>query len=230
MSPFLISGVNLQKATTTRRYWTARKKLDKVFNLLQEINWTMGDLLYYAFRVKDEDGHKIKKRSEAHAKMASRFLGGFCNCKYGLAEIVEIWVKSPWGIPNLKRGRWERNAMFSVEHEFRSLKPAKPEITPFVVQIVREQLGKDIQNAVKENGLHTFTTGYGDISDNYYGGQTMAETVELFKGHQVTNLSPGIFWLRVPFRKSFFYPRVQCNDFLSGISRDHLVYKVTPNP
>ena len=56
--------------------------------------------------------------------------------------------------------------MFSVEHEFRSLKPARP--------------------AKKENGLHTFTTGVGDISDNYYGGQTMAETVELSKRHQPT--------------------------------------------
>ena len=33
--------------------------------------------------------------------------------------------------------------------------------------IVREQLRKDIQNAVKkENEFHTFTTGVNDISDN----------------------------------------------------------------
>ncbi|KAF8239056.1 hypothetical protein L208DRAFT_1374943 [Tricholoma matsutake] len=111
-SPVPISADNLvgDRENTTRAYLTVREKLDKVFGLLKEVNWTMGDLLYYAFHTKDEGRHKIKKRSQTHAKMASRFLGGFC--KYGPAEIVEIWVKSPWGIP--KRGHWERDEIQSL--------------------------------------------------------------------------------------------------------------------
>jgi hypothetical protein len=72
-------------------------KLDEVLHLLQGLSWTMGDLLYFAFRVKDEKGNKIKNQSESHAKMASKFLGGFC--RHSPAEVVELWVKSPWGIP-----------------------------------------------------------------------------------------------------------------------------------
>ena len=72
-------------------------KLDEVLQLLQGLGWTMGDLLYFVFQVKDEKGNKIKNRSKSHAKMASKFLGGFC--RHSPAEVVELWVKSPWGIP-----------------------------------------------------------------------------------------------------------------------------------
>jgi hypothetical protein len=64
-------------APSVRKHKTPRMKLDEVLQLLQGLSWTMGDLLYFAFRVKDEKGNKIKNRSESHAKMASKFLGGF---------------------------------------------------------------------------------------------------------------------------------------------------------
>ena len=108
-------------------------------------------------------------RSEAHMQMASKFLGGFC--KHAPADIVEIWVKSPWGIP--KKGRWERNAMFSMDHDFRLLKPVHPGITSFAVQIVKEQLEKDIQQSVKKSGGLQVTETYhlfeplGWIYNNY---------------------------------------------------------------
>ena len=113
--------------------------------------------------------------------MASKFVGGFC--KHTPADINEIWVKSPWGIP--KKGCWERNAMFSIDHDFQSLKPARPGITSFAVQIVQEQLERDIQQAVKKSGgLHTFTTGGQVISDDNYGAQTFAQTTSIFKERQ----------------------------------------------
>jgi hypothetical protein len=152
-----------------------------VFKLLQDFNWTIGDFLYHAFRVRDEKGDIIKSRSEAHAKMASRFLTGLC--RHTPAHIVEIWVKSPWGIP--KKGHQERDAMFSTEHDFRTLKAARPGLTSFAVQIVREQLEKDIRRAVqKASGLHTFTTGARKISEENYGAQTFTETMEILKQHQ----------------------------------------------
>ena len=113
--------------------------------------------------------------------MASKFLGGFC--KHASVDIVEIWVKSPWGIP--KKGRWEWNGMFSMDHDFRLLKPARPGITSFAIQIVQEQLEKDIQWAVKKSGgLHTFTTGGQAISDDNYGAQTFAQTTSILKERQ----------------------------------------------
>ena len=100
---------------TSKRPWrTHKSKLNEVFKLLQDFNWTLGDFLYFTFRDKDEHGRKIKDRSEAHTQMASKFLGGFC--KHASVDIVEIWVKSPWGIP--KKGRWEWNGMFSMDHDF----------------------------------------------------------------------------------------------------------------
>ena len=78
--------------------------------------------------------------------------------------------------------------MFSVEHEFRSLKPARP--------------------AKKENGLHTFTTGVGDISDNYYGGQTMAETVELSKRYQPTIACDFLVKLDTPHSRNHGKARI----------------------
>ena len=42
--------------------------------------------------------------------------------------------------------------MFLMDHDFRLLKPVRPGITSFAVQIVKEQLEKDIQQSVKKSG------------------------------------------------------------------------------
>jgi hypothetical protein len=60
--------------------------------------------------------------------MESKVLGGFC--RYSPAEVVELWVKSPWETP--KKGRWERDTMFSMEKDFRKVKPAQPGITSLI--------------------------------------------------------------------------------------------------
>ena len=130
----LITHPDAQVHTSKRPWWLHKSKLNEVFKLLQEFNWTLADFLYFIFWDKDEHGRKIKDWSEAHMQMASKFLGGFC--KHAPANIVEIWVKSPWGI--LKKGHWERNAMFSMDHDFRLLKPAWPGITSFAFQIVKD--------------------------------------------------------------------------------------------
>lgn len=175
------ASTDIPSTTSRRKYRKDQDKLEAIFKLLQDFNWTIGDFLYLAFRVKDEKGAVVKNRSEAHAKMASRFLAGLC--KHTPAHIVEIWVKSPWGIP--KKGRLERNAMFSTDRDFRMLKAARPGLTSFAVQIVREQLEKDIQKAVKRSsGLHTFTTGARKIADENYGAQTFMEATAVLQQHQ----------------------------------------------
>lgn len=113
--------------------------------------------------------------------MASKFLGGFC--QHSPAEIVELWVKNPWGIP--KKGWWERDFLFSTEKDFHEIKSAGPGITSFAVQIVQEQLDKDIRKSVKKtSGLHTFTTGARAISDDNYGAETFEETTAILKESQ----------------------------------------------
>ena len=65
------------------------------------------------------------------------------------------------------------------------VKPAWPGITSFAVQIVQEQLEKDIWKSVKKtSGLHTFTTGAQDISEDNYSAQTFRETMAILKENQ----------------------------------------------
>ncbi|KAF8224131.1 hypothetical protein L208DRAFT_1313037 [Tricholoma matsutake] len=84
-------------STLAWKHKTPQMKLDEVFHLLQQLSWAIADLLYFTFWVKDENGKIIRVQSEVHTKMASKFLGGFC--RHSPAEIVELWVKNPWGIP-----------------------------------------------------------------------------------------------------------------------------------
>jgi hypothetical protein len=79
-----------QKGTRKRRQ-ANDEKLEKVLQLLHSMRWSIRDFIYYAFRIKDEDGKVFTKRSPRHSKMASKFLGGFCN--HTPAKIVELWVK-----------------------------------------------------------------------------------------------------------------------------------------
>jgi hypothetical protein len=152
-----------------------------LFRQLQDFGWTLGDFLYYVFQDKDEQGEKITSRSDMHTQMASKFVGGFC--KHSPVDIIEIWVRSPWGIP--KEGRWERDEMFSIEVDFRKVKPARPGITSFAVQMVFEKLERDIREGVKKaNGLHTFTTGACKMINDNFGAQTFLDATTALKEHQ----------------------------------------------
>ena len=79
-SPFPISVENLvrNQEKATRTYRTVREKLDKVLSLLQEINWTMGELLYHAFRIEDENKQKAFDHMLFSKYSASAWSSKFC--------------------------------------------------------------------------------------------------------------------------------------------------------
>jgi hypothetical protein len=75
--------------------------------------------------------------------------------------------------------------MFSLQYNFHLIKPACPGITSFAAQIVREQLGKDIdKNIQRSGGLHTFTAGMEEVSHAGYGVQTFSETAAALQEYQ----------------------------------------------
>ncbi|KAJ3792318.1 hypothetical protein GGU11DRAFT_750189 [Lentinula aff. detonsa] len=127
------------------------RKLERILNVIQDEDWSFGKFLYHFFRTKDEDGVEIKGRTKKHAGMLSIFMHG--STKYHTACILKEWIRNPIGIPDSSHD--EYSDMFSVTKLFESIHHARPALTSFAAQLVKEHLLLTAKSIVSPNGgLH----------------------------------------------------------------------------
>jgi hypothetical protein len=107
----------------------------------------MSDFLYYTFRNKDSKG-KAVIRDHSQASTVQKFLSG--QTRYNPAHIIAFWF-------NHRDGHLEKQSdlMYSTTVPYTEIKPVRPCLTSFAVQIVERQLVQEAINAVKpSSGLH----------------------------------------------------------------------------
>ncbi|EGN96986.1 hypothetical protein SERLA73DRAFT_185242, partial [Serpula lacrymans var. lacrymans S7.3] len=85
-------------SASTRSYSTRQtpeEKLDVIFNtIIKEMHWSFAEFMYYAFRIKDNDGNEIH-RTKQHATIISRFLRG--RDRHLPIDILAMWMEHPDG-------------------------------------------------------------------------------------------------------------------------------------
>ncbi|KAJ3991231.1 hypothetical protein F5050DRAFT_1802198 [Lentinula boryana] len=106
------------------------RKLERILSAIQDEDWSFGKFLYHFFRTKDEDGVEIKGRTKRHAGMMSIFMHGNSNHD-------------------------EYGDMFSVTKSFENIHHARPALTSFAAQLVKDHLLLTAKSIVSPNGgLH----------------------------------------------------------------------------
>jgi hypothetical protein len=147
-----VSTSQLANGTSTSRvYRTKAQKIEAVLDTIQENRLTLDQFLKIFFEVPSPD--KKIRRSHWHATAASRFLRG--ENTYHVADILECWLRSPDGRP---RSNEDHKQMLSPSIPFTDIRPARPAITSFAVQVVEKRLLYERQQASKpSSGLHAVT-------------------------------------------------------------------------
>ena len=136
------------------RTFSHKLSIDKKLNIMfaaitKDAHWTLSEFLYFAFQVKGTKGKKIS-RSSRHATMVSQFLRG--QTRYKVADILAAWTQSPDGRPQSSE---DGENMYSLSTLFLDIKPARPAITSFAVQLIEKKLTQERNIAVRpSSGLH----------------------------------------------------------------------------
>jgi len=159
------------------------QKLAVVFNAIdKDAHWTFSEFMYYAFRVKNLDGTRLR-RTKQHATIISRFLAG--RDKYCVSQILASWMQTPDGRP---RSSEDLKNMYSPSTPFLDIGPARPTITSFAVQLVEKKLIQERTVAVRpSSGLYALATAKSadqTLSWDDVGLTTVADVTEVLKKHQ----------------------------------------------
>ena len=111
--------------------------------------------------------------------MVSKFLTGETNIR--VAHILDLWMKSTYGLP--ANDHLERKYMYSTEVEYLLIQYARPAMTAFAAQLVKERLVREEKKTVKrDGGLHTFTTEKKERISRYdLGANSFQEASEIFQ-------------------------------------------------
>lgn len=157
---------------------TVNEKVNKVLNLLKSIKWSIGDFLHYTFAMQDST-KKSFIPTNTHYQMVSKFLTGETNIR--VAHILDLWMKSTYGLPAKDHLEWRY--MYSTEVDYLTIQYARPAITAFTAQLVKERLVREAKTTVKsDGGLHTFTTGKKERISRYdLGANSFQEASEIFQ-------------------------------------------------
>ncbi|KAJ7699248.1 hypothetical protein B0H17DRAFT_1256751 [Mycena rosella] len=124
-----------------------RAKLHKIFDLLDEVDWTVGDFLHHMFVHADTDKKPIH-RSPRHAIICQRFLSG--RTTHSVARILEAWMTSP------DSHGYEDQVLFDTETLHQDIRPVRHALTAFAAQTSGDFLERESAEAVKPSaGLHT---------------------------------------------------------------------------
>lgn len=119
----LPATLNADEPPAKKRKYRPRKSMPEelagIFTALQEVDWTLGDFLYFTFQTKDRDGKDLKCSTQ-HAMYATNFLQG-CTT-YSPSVILELWFCSPDGWVPVEISH--DVPMYSLEHVYTSIKPA----------------------------------------------------------------------------------------------------------
>ncbi|KIJ64811.1 hypothetical protein HYDPIDRAFT_111412 [Hydnomerulius pinastri MD-312] len=131
-----------KKKRASPKSWA--QKLDVVFDTLKTLKWSISDLLFYLFRLRDEQNANIH-RSHRHAAAVQQFLRG--RTRINPSFIVDVWLRSADG--RLADGADEHRLMYSTTVDYKSIKPVRPALTSFAVQLARSRLCRESRDALR---------------------------------------------------------------------------------
>ncbi|KAJ7803573.1 hypothetical protein B0H14DRAFT_2384420 [Mycena olivaceomarginata] len=109
------------------------EKLDKVLDLHDELDWTLGDFLFHMFAHRDDDHQPLhrSKRQDINSQAS---------------EILEAWLTSPDG-----RG-YNDQLMYDTETPYLSIRPVRHPLTAFATQISGDYLEVEASRTVQPSG------------------------------------------------------------------------------
>jgi len=164
------------KAYTPRR--DPNDKLCIIFDALKSVNWTLGDLFYYLFRLEDQDGQPIR-RSQKHGSYIHQLLNGTSGL--GVGYILDTWMRNTDGVagPGSEGGE----LLYNMTEHYRQIRPARPALTSFAAQVVMNKLVREAEDVIHPNsGLHTSHGSqlcWADLSST-----TVASVTDIIQKHQ----------------------------------------------
>ncbi|KAH7918111.1 hypothetical protein BV22DRAFT_1108446 [Leucogyrophana mollusca] len=179
---------DLAQAHSEARTYSPRRsdndKLNDIFQVLQRHRWTLGDLLYYLFQLKDKSTGDKVRRTHQHAAYVAKFLKGACN--HGPAAIVDAWFQSPDGV--IPESSEDYGLMYSTTVPYTEIKPVRPALSSFAAQTMKKRLLQEAESVVQPmSGLHACTTASAGKKNREWGdiGSTTVEAVTaVIKKHQ----------------------------------------------
>jgi len=146
----------LADAASESRAYSSRtsenEKLQAVFSAISRTaKWNLPEFLYHTFRYQDENGQPVHRTTE-HAGIVSRFLQG--RTKYTPAMVLDAWFRGPDG--SISKDCEASDLMYSTAVPFTEIQSVRPTMTSFAVQVVRQQVVREAEDAIKPtSGLHT---------------------------------------------------------------------------
>lgn len=139
------------QTTSYRKYRWWWDKLERILLLLHELGWTIGDFLWYLFRVYEPDGKTKVNRSVRQRALVAHFMSG--QTKRAFADILELFYAHPSGQP--RSAHTERALMFKQKPIYTQISYARPVLSCFAAQICGDRVSRDAIRAVKpQAGLH----------------------------------------------------------------------------
>ena len=109
---------------------------------LKANGWTLGEFLYFTFRVKDKNNMKCN-HSISHATFVCHFLQG--SQTYTPAMILAAWYEDPTGHDSVAGDQGD--LMFSTSMPYKQIKPVRAALSSFAVQLVHAKLLKEVKDA-----------------------------------------------------------------------------------
>ena len=176
--PLNANGPHSQAVEEGKSRFTVNEKVNKVLNLLKSFKWSIGDFLHYTFAMEDSKKNSFIP-TNTHYQMASKFLTGETSIR--VAHILDLWMTSTYGLPG--KDHVERKNMYSTKVDYLLIRYARPAITAFSAQLVKERLVIEAKNTVKtDGGLHTFTSGKKERISRYdLGANSFQEASKIFQ-------------------------------------------------
>ncbi|KAJ7480367.1 hypothetical protein B0H11DRAFT_1724975 [Mycena galericulata] len=114
---------------------SSKEKLDKIFDLFQEVGWCLGEFMHHTF------AHRDVNRSPRHGNIVQRYLSG--RNRFNVAEILEAWLTSPDGA-----GADSDTELYSLTIPYTELMQVRSILTSFAAQTIQTKLVQDIRAAL----------------------------------------------------------------------------------
>ncbi|KAJ7108021.1 hypothetical protein C8R43DRAFT_1140157 [Mycena crocata] len=114
-------------------------KLNQLFDLLKEFNWTLGEMMHHLFVHRDSEGEKIP-RTQRHGNLVETYLSG--RTTHTISEILDAWLTSPYG-----RG-YSDQLLFETDTPYHSIRPVRQALTGFAAQSCCDFLESESNTAV----------------------------------------------------------------------------------
>ncbi|KAF7800027.1 hypothetical protein EIP86_011270 [Pleurotus ostreatoroseus] len=152
---------------------------------LDTVSWTLADLLYFIFRIKDENGQDVR-RERSHATAVSHFLSG--RTLHSFIEILDNIWKDPAGRPRPENEEYD--LAYSTLTPYTSIRYARPAISSFCVQTIKAKMLKERNRAVRTaSGLHGSVPGarrgsQRSISWKDIGSESISTVMGILKRYQ----------------------------------------------